>query len=156
LEDRSLQDSASQSDGKLSADLVATLTPHKQELLTHLRGWLQLVRGVTLGEHPEFREVLSEWKKHCHDSSRMSDTQKTLSFSQPHFRLLDALDRFIITNLAITGLTSLLHSGPGATLSNTVEMNLATCPGTAILTYIALGFHLEIPSIQAFIYSDKE
>jgi hypothetical protein len=85
----------------------------------------------------------------------MSETQRTFSFSQHHLYYLDAINHFIITTLAVMELAPLLGSRPGATLTNAVEMNLATGPGTAILGCFALGLHLQVPAEAAYRYASE-
>jgi len=147
-----LQDEILRSDGRLSTDLVTSLTPRKQEIVVHLCTQLQNVCGIAREELPAFSELLAEWNEHFQDSLRMSETQRTFLFSQRHLYYLDAIDRFIITTLAVMELAPLLGSRPGTTLTNTIEMNLATGPGAAILGYFALGLHLQVPAEAAYHY----
>jgi hypothetical protein len=153
--DSALQDEISCLDSKLSMDLIASLTPQKQEILVHLRTQLQNVCGIAQEELPVFSELLAEWNEHCQDSLRMSEMQRTFSFSQCYLYYLDAINHFIITTLAVMELTPLLGSRPGATLTNTIEMNLVTGPGAAILGYFALGLHLQVPAEEAYRYASE-
>jgi hypothetical protein len=136
-------------------DLVASLTPRKQEIIVHLHTQLQNVCGIAWEELPVFSELLAEWNEHCQDSLRMSETQRTFSFSQRHLYYLDAVDHFIITTLAVMELAPLLGSRPGVTLTNAIEMNLATGPGATILGYFALGLHLQVLAEVAYHYASE-